>query len=201
MAIITYVLIDFENVQPKNLALLKKHPFKIFVFVGENQSRISFDVASSLQEFGEEAKYIKISGNGKNSLDFHIAFYIGLLSSQAPKCHFHIVSKDTGFDPLVKHLRRRKVKVGRVKDLGEIPVLQISSSTDSEEKLHAIVKNLVARGQSRPRKVETLMNAINSLFTQKRKKKELLKIIEELQTKEYITVNEEKVTYNLPKAI
>ena len=58
----------------------------------------------------------------------------------------------------------------------EIPVLQISSSTDSEEKIHAIVKNLVARGQSRPRKVETLMNAINSLFTQKRKKKELLKI-------------------------
>ena len=29
-----YVLIDFENVQPKNLELLTTHPFKVFVFVG-----------------------------------------------------------------------------------------------------------------------------------------------------------------------
>lgn len=29
-----YVLVDFENVQPKDLELLKKGPFKVKVFVG-----------------------------------------------------------------------------------------------------------------------------------------------------------------------
>jgi len=33
---VNYVLIDFENVQPKNLELLSKHLFKVLVFVGAN---------------------------------------------------------------------------------------------------------------------------------------------------------------------
>ena len=96
-----YVLIDFENVQPNNLEILKKHPFTIFVFVGENQAKIPFGTAKALQEFGKEAKYIKISGNGPNALDFHIACYLGQLSSQDNGGYYYIVSKDKGFDPLI----------------------------------------------------------------------------------------------------
>lgn len=55
-----YVLIDFENVQPTNLAILAKHSFKIYVFVGASQCKIPFDLASALQALGENAKYIKI---------------------------------------------------------------------------------------------------------------------------------------------
>ena len=84
-----YVLIDFENVQPKNLEILENHPFKIFVFVGANQTKVPFDLATVMQNFGENAQYIKISGNGQNALDFHIAFYIGQLSLQDPKGLFH----------------------------------------------------------------------------------------------------------------
>jgi hypothetical protein len=104
-----YVLIDFENVQPKNLEILKRHPFNILVFVGENQVRIPIETASALQEFGKEARYIKISGNGPNALDFHIACYLGQLSTDDKDGYYHIVSKDTGFDPLVKHLRSKKI--------------------------------------------------------------------------------------------
>jgi hypothetical protein len=194
-----YILIDFENVQPTNIELLKKHPFKIFVFVGENQVRIPFEIANVLQEFGNEAKYIKISGNGQNSLDFHIAFYIGQLVSQDADGYYHIVSKDTGFDPLVKHLRGKKIKVNRVNDLAEIPILRISNTTDKDEKISAIVKNLAGRGQSRPRKITTLSNTINSLFTNKLDENELQNVIKILQTKNFISLNQENVSYNLPK--
>lgn len=34
MATTNYVMIDFGNVQPKNLDILRKHPFRILVFVG-----------------------------------------------------------------------------------------------------------------------------------------------------------------------
>ena len=67
---INYVFIVYEKVQPKNLEILKKHPFKVFVFVGANQTKIPFDLAKTLQNVGEDAKYIKISGTGKNALDF-----------------------------------------------------------------------------------------------------------------------------------
>jgi len=194
-----FVLIDFENVQPTNIEILKKHPFKIFVFVGENQVRIPFEIANALQEFGSEAKYIKIKGNGQNSLDFHIAFYIGQLSIQDQEGYFHIVSKDTGFDPLVKHLRNKKIKANRVNDLAEIPILRISNTTNNDEKISAIVKNLAGRGQSRPRKITTLSNTINSLFTNKLDENELQGVIKILQAKQYISLNQENVSYNLPK--
>ena len=194
-----YVLIDFENVQPKNLEILKNHPFKIFVFVGENQTKVPFGLATAMQEFGEGAKYIKISGNGKNSLDFHIAYYIGKLSLEDPNGYFHIISKDTGFDPLIKHLRAQKIRIHREKDLAEIPLLRISNAANEDETIEAIVKNLAGRGQSRPRKVKTLANTINSLFTKKLDDKELDTLITKLKEKKYITVDQGKVTYKLPK--
>ena len=195
-----YVLIDFENVQPKNLELLTTHPFKVFVFVGASQSKVSFDLADSMQLLGNNARYIKIAGNGQNALDFHVAFYVGELAEKDKDAHFYIISKDKGFDPLIKHLRDRKrsISLQRVKDIAEIPPLRVSVTTSSDEKVAAIVKNLGGRGQSRPRKVRTLENTINSLFTKKLEKNELAALVKELQKRKLIVVNQGNVSYKLP---
>jgi hypothetical protein len=87
-----YVLIDFENVQPKNLEVLSEHNFRVYLFVGANQTKLSFDLASAMQALGEKASYIKISGNGPNALDFHIAYYVGEISQKDPDAYFHIIS-------------------------------------------------------------------------------------------------------------
>jgi hypothetical protein len=194
-----YVLIDFENVQPKNLELLASHPFKVFLFIGANQTRVSFDLAAAMQELGENAKYIKMSGSGQNALDFHIAYYLGELAAHDPEANFYIISKDTGFDPLIKHLMAKKIRVQREKDLAEIPVLRMSTATSNEEKIAAIVKNLSGRGQARPRKVKTLANTINSLFTKKLAEQELAHLMKELEQREYITINQGNVSYKLPQ--
>ena len=193
-----YILIDFENVHPKNLELVTKHPFKVFVFVGASQTKVPFDLADSMQLLGNDAKYIKIAGNGQNALDFHIAYYIGELAGKDPDAHFHIISKDKGFDPLIKHLKGRKIKIMRETDLAEIPLLRVPVSTSNEEKIAAIVKNLGGRGQSRPRKVRTLENTINTLFTRKLDKSELGSLIKELQKRKLIVVNQGNVSYKLP---
>ena len=135
-----YVLIDFENVQPRNLELLTKHPFKVFVFVGANQTKVPFDLADSMQLLGNNARYIKISGNGQNALDFHIAYYVGELAAKDPDAHFHVISKDKGFDQLIKHLNSRQIRIQREKDLAEIPLLRVSNKTSSDEKIAAIVE-------------------------------------------------------------
>lgn len=192
------MLIDFENVQPKNLEILANHPFRVFVFVGANQTRVPFDLANAMQELGENADYIKISGNGRNALDFHIAFYVGQLSTQDPSAQFHVISRDTGFDPLIKHLKARNIRIQREQDLAEIPVLRMSDATSIDEKIGAIVKNLSGRGHSRPRKVRTLSNTINSLFTKKLQESELATLVEELKERKHIVINKGNVSYKLP---
>ncbi len=192
-----YVLIDFENVQPKNLELLAEHPLKVYVFVGETQAKIPFDLADSMQLLGNNARYVKITGTGQNALDFHIAYYIGLLAAKEPDASFSIISKDKGFDPLVRHLTGKKVHIQRHKDLGEIPFLQLSGTTSIDEQVAAIVKNLGGRGQSRPRKVKTLQNTINTLFAKKLEQKELKALVNELQKRKLIVVNQSNVSYKL----
>lgn len=194
-----YVLIDFENVQPSNLEILQRHSFKVLVFVGANQVKVPFELAAAMQALGNSAQYIKISGSGKNALDFHIAYYIGELAANEPGAFFHIISRDTGFDPLVKHLKSKKLKVQRERDLAEIPVLRISAATPNDEKISAIVKNLAGRGQSRPRKVKTLSNTINSLFTETLSEQQLTSLVKELEQRQYIKVNNNNVSYHLPQ--
>lgn len=193
-----YVLIDLENVQPSNLEILEKHPFKVFVFVGANQTKVTIELAAAMQALGESAQYVRISGSGKNALDFHIAFYIGELAAKDPRAFFHIISRDTGFDPLIKHLKSRKINVQRERDLGEIPVVRMSTASSQEEKVAAVVKNLAGRGQSRPRKVKTLSNTINSLFTENLTEQQLAELVSALEQRQYIKLNNGNVSYHLP---
>ncbi|MCE8002880.1 PIN domain-containing protein [Billgrantia ethanolica] len=194
-----YVLIDFENVQPSNLELLKQHSFKVVVFVGANQEKIPFDLAAAMQELGDAAQYIKITGSGKNALDFHIAYYIGELAAKDSSAYFHIISRDTVFDTLIKHLKSRGIKIQRERDLAEIPVVRMSTATSTDEMISAIVKNLAGRGQARPRKIKTLANTINSLFTEKLSEQKLSLIVKDLEQRKYIRVNNGNVSYQLPQ--
>jgi hypothetical protein len=109
-----YLLVDFENVQPDNLGGLKPGEWRILVFLGQHQTRLELGLVQAVQAFGPNAQYIPIVGNGKDALDFHIAFYIGKLAAEQPGARFVIVSKDTGFDPLVKHLDKLGIQCRRV---------------------------------------------------------------------------------------
>jgi hypothetical protein len=193
-----YIFIDFENVQPKNLELLKGGPFKIKLFIGHNQTKIPLDIALSLQPFGSDAEYIRIEGSGSNALDFHIAFYIGQLAKEDPNGYFHIISKDTGFDPLIKHLKSKKIFAQREKDISDIPLIKISNSNTIEEKVEAVIDNLVKRKASKPRTYKTLLGTLNSLFVNKLSDTELSSLMDELVRRKIVIITEDKVNYNLP---
>ena len=193
-----YVLIDFENVQPRNLNLLETQPFKVFVFVGASQVRLPRHVVIAMQALGERAEYVEIDGNGPNALDFHIAYYVGVLVSADPKGAFQIISKDKGFDPLVRHLKRQKINIRRVKDLAEIPILRIPKKTDKDDMIDAIVANLINRGQSRPRKVQTLKNTIGNLVSDKLSDAERRALIDEMQKRKLLKISNDKIRYTLP---
>jgi hypothetical protein len=193
-----YLLIDYENVQPRNLAVLNGHPFKVIVFLGASQTKVPIEFARALQLLGSNAEYIQISGNGSNALDFHIAFTIGELSKTDSSAHFHIISKDSGFDPLIEHLKKKGVSAQRSKEITDVPLLKVSNAKTAQEKLEAIIRNLASRGTGKPRKVKTLSNTINALFLKSLEEAELVRLVKALETNGHISIDGENVSYHLP---
>jgi len=197
-----FLLIDHENVQPESLPQANGGQFKVKVFLGSHQTKVSVGLARALQALGADAvEYITIEGNGRNALDFHIAFYLGGLAAEYPDAYFHIVSKDTGFDPLIKHLRSRKLHVQRSPSVADMPLVKLVNSKSLPEKVEAIIGNLARRGSARPRKVKRLEKAINGLFQNGLAEGEAHQILGELQKRGVVTVDGEKVSYSLDAAV
>mgnify|MGYP002390806199 CR=1 FL=1 len=124
----TYILIDYENVQPSLAAVLAQEHIKLILFVGANQPKINFDVAEAIQRLGDRAQYVKVCGSGADALDFHIAYYIGHLSAQEPGASFQIISRDTGFDPLIAHLKEKKVQVQRLQEVTKVASVKVADA-------------------------------------------------------------------------
>lgn len=193
-----YVLVDYENVQPKSLiALAGDQPFKVLLFVGASQAKVTFEVAESMQAFGSNASYIKISGNGSNALDFHVAYYIGRISCEDPSAFFHIISKDAGFDPLIAHLKSKKILAARHKEVTDIPLLKAANSKTLAEKVDVVLANLRQRGASRPRTVKTLSSTIGSLFQKQLVDDDIKAILVGLAKAGHLVMDGAKVTYSL----
>ncbi|MEW6365211.1 MAG: PIN domain-containing protein [Acidobacteriota bacterium] len=190
-----FVLVDFENVQPKNVSLLSGGPFKIKVFLGTNQAKIPLEMARALQAFGPDAEYIQIDGSGSNALDFHIAYYIGRLSAEVPGARFYVISKDTGFDPLIRHLAAKKISCQRSKSLAEIPQARLPKSGSAPDKVDAVIENLARRKASRPRTLKTLRSSIRAHFANQLGDAEIDGLIEQLTSRGAIKVADGKVHY------
>ena len=193
-----FVLIDFENVQPKNVELLQGGDFKIKVFVGASQTKVPLAMAQALQGFGPDVEYIQIEGNGSNALDFHIAYYVGVLSSEFPKAEFHIISKDTGFDPLVKHLKNRQINCRRTPSIADVVVPKVSNAKPLPERVDAVIGSLTKQAASRPRTVKTLSSSIKALFVNRVTDAEVADIVNCLVERDKVTISGTKVSYQLP---
>lgn len=180
------------------MGLLQGGPYKIKVFLGANQAKISLDIARALQAFGPDAEYIQIDGTGSNALDFHIAYYIGRLAIENPGASFHIISKDTGFDPLIQHLKTQKIVCQRFNSIADILPGKAAKPVSILEKVDTVIDNLAKRKSAQPRTVKTLRSTINALLGKQLSDEELDKIIEQLTKRKVIKIVDEKVQYALP---
>jgi hypothetical protein len=195
-----FVLVDFENVQPKDIDLLKEGPFKVKVFLGPNQSKIPTSLAATLQSLGDRAEYIVLETAGNNALDFHIAYYIGALSASEPSAFFHVISKDSGFDPLLKYLKGKKIFAQRSTCIADIPYFKPTLPTAPEAQVDAVVADLIRRKASRPRAKKTLLSTLHALFKKELSEQQLAALFEALCRRGIVKVDGTKVSYTLPMA-
>ena len=188
------VLIDFENVQPKDLTSINGGAYQVKVFLGTHQAKIPTDIARTLQGFGPQAEYIQINGNGSNAVDFHIAYYIGRLAATAPDTQFYVISKDTGFDPLLKHLKERGISCERLSSIADVVSAKPRAALNGD-KVNAVLENLAKRKSAKPRTLKALRTTIQALFPNELMEGELDRLIEQLTMRRAIRITDDKVHY------
>ncbi|KAB2900281.1 MAG: hypothetical protein F9K31_05490 [Dokdonella sp.] len=196
---VNYVLIDFENTQPSSLGLLDGENLRVRLFVGAAQTKLPIDLATAMQRLGDRAEYVRISGNGRNALDFHIAYTIGWIARQdGADAFFHIISQDTGFDPLIAHLKSQGIFAKRSASIEEIPILKSLTDAPKDDQANAVIERLRGMSKNRPQKDKTLRAAITNWFGKTLDANALERIVGELVRKKAISVESGKVIYHLP---
>ncbi len=190
------VLIDFESVQPESVAALERAHFKIIVFVGAGQTKVPIQLASALQRMGANAEYVQISGNGRNALDFHICFYIGELAAKDPTAYFHVISKDGGFDPLIRHLKSRKIFCARSSSIDDIPLVRACDRKSPGERAQLFMEKLRQPKATKPRSVKSLSSAVAAYFHKQITDAEVEAVIAAMQESGFVSVAGGKVSYS-----
>lgn len=193
-----YVLIDYENVQPTDLALLREGPFKVKVFLGANQAKIPVALAAALQGLGSSAEYVLLEASGSNALDFHIAYYVGMLTVQESAAFFHIISKDTGFDPLLRHLKGKGILAERSASIASMPCFKPTLPSTSEAQVDVVVAHLTKMKAAKPRAEKTLLSTLHALFKKELSQSQLAALFALLCKRGIVKVEGTKVSYVLP---
>ena len=118
----TYILVDFENVQPNDFDVLRGPQVQVKVFHGPHQNKFDVSLVKALQPLGTQVEYIQSDKVGKNALDFHIAFWMGRLleanRADGKAARFIVVSKDRDYLPLLEHVRSLGYEARQVVTIG-----------------------------------------------------------------------------------
>jgi hypothetical protein len=186
------LLVDFENVQQMDLSCLDGST-NVVIFVGANQKAIPIELVASAQRLGLRIEWQKAEGNGSNALDFHIACHLGRVLEKSPQVNCIVLSKDKGFDPLLRHLNNMGLKCRRVNSLLELDPL----STQVEDPNYKRVIEVLGKSskKTRPRKRKTLSQAISSLFQKKIAQKDIDRIIDMLFANKMISQTNNTISY------
>ena len=111
------------------------------------------------------------------------------------KTEHYIVSKDTGFDPLIKHASRLGQKVKRVVSFADI-FENIGLGKELQVKYKKIKEILLKQQKTkRPKSRKTLTSSIETTFQKQITNSEINKLIENLFREGFIEEKSKRISY------
>jgi hypothetical protein len=224
---VNHVFVDLENVKTIDTTVLGGKNLTLHLFLGPQNKKLEVDVVEKLMEHSQVVQMIRSPKNGKNALDFVLAYHLGQAVLADPKGYFHIVSKDAGFDALVDLLKSRHVKVKRHADwstlhfqstpkpeaavvsLAETAKVQATPKPHTAPKAPAkpafsdgatkLIENLKKLPKpKRPKKEKSLIAHAKPLCGKDVSEASVAKVLQELKKARLITVDDkDAVTYQL----
>ena len=140
-----YFFVDFENVHSGGFEGIENYNKDdiIYLMYTENSQTISLTVLEKmLKKNVTNLRLIKVAAGGKNALDFQLSTYLGYLiaKTEDKKVGYYIISKDQGFDFIVKFWNGNGVPVRRItnflplKQRDSIPMQTVNAETQENSK-------------------------------------------------------------------
>lgn len=196
-----HVFVDFENVRHVDLTVIGDKSVSFTLLVGAKCTRLDLDLVEKMMRHASSVSLVRLTSVGKNALDFALAYYMGRAAVADPAGYFHIVSRDTGFDPLVEHLRGHGVRARRHDDFSALsfsaksavstakkePVAKTKVSRPEDLKGRAL-EHLRKQSANQPRRKTALVRDLMSLL-KPATEAEAQKVVNELEAAGHIAVS------------
>ena len=217
---VNHVFVDFENVHEIDHAIIGSKAVSFTLLLGSRQTKLDVSLVEKLLEHATSVQLVRLTAGGNNALDFTLAYYIGRAVASDPTGYFHIVSKDTGYDPLIEHLRSKHIRahrhdsfatltfagaaklptpaspaaVPRVKSQGK-PKAQPAIL---DEQAAQVLEHLRKPSATRPRNEKKLLSFLIAYLGHKITETEALTLIQNLRQAGHLAIGEKgAVTYHL----
>lgn len=199
------LLIDLENCPSQINQLMENlgQYSHVVVCYAQSGAKIPIDwvVPLTATVNANKLRIAKMPNTGKNSADFGISFWAGVLMIELPKqTHFDIVSNDNDLEHVVDLLKdqgRNATRIGIKKE----GVQSVNTASEGVMQINYYVQeyclHLLNHNKSRPAKKETLLNNIKSKFKADNVNPEL--IFDYLSKQGVIAINANKIAYNQEK--
>jgi len=199
------LLVDYENVSKVDLGAIPSG-VRVPFFFGASQKKVSTEFLRDALKLGPLFVPINIQGQGKNALDFHIAFYLGEYLARNRDSQCVILSKDTGFDPLIAHLKNRGFNVRRTATLGgafpsgESTTRRASTSEAAPEGAWLRASSWLdgLQRNRRPRKRRGLVASLYSHLSKKVPAAQIEQFVDRMIAEGRISESNGALSYNFP---
>jgi len=167
-----HIFVDYENVREIDLSLIAEKPVRLTLVVGLQQKTLPLDLVKRLLELRQQVTLVEAGVSGHNALDLVLGYLVGRESAVADGVQFAILSKDKGFDALIRHLNQNGIRAERYEQFASIPVIKPPGraaarprhASTPEDRADLIARHLAAQGAGRPKRRKTLASHINGRF-------------------------------------
>jgi hypothetical protein len=221
-----YLLVDFENVQPppEDVARVRAGDHHLWVFHGPHQNKFDAAMVNAWKPLGDRLQLVQSAKPGKNALDFHIAYYLGVLHERdviaKRRSMYVVVTGDGGFDVIFTHMRGQGCAVEKAGSIGEAlalakrlqaPAKQAPEANEiatpsaprgtlAEEDVGKIIAALALYSRNRPATRKKLEPYVLSQLNNKVTPAVAQAVVKRLIKRGVVTLAGEKVAYVLPSA-
>jgi hypothetical protein len=204
---LNHVFVDFENVHEIDTSVIGSKSVKFTILIGAKQTKLDAGLVEKLMEHAASVQLIRLASSGKNALDFTLAYYVGRTVSSNPAACIHIVSKDTGYDPLVEHLRSRHIHAHRHDSFDTLAFSGTSKAAAAAAKADPpakaepwkrVLEHLRKNLTNRPKKKKTLLSHLKSHLGKDATAADATRMLEMLQQAGHVSIGEkDAVSYHL----
>jgi hypothetical protein len=205
------LFVDYENVGKALDLNAIPEGVRVLIFIGALQKSVPTELMRVAHRLGPRFVPIDIEGQGKNALDFHVAYYLGEHLAANPQADCIVLSKDKGFDLLIKHLKQRGFKVRRADSMTHAfpsavpkavakkptPTPKDGSSRSTSPLDQAIDWLRSMQARARPRKRTGLIAHLRNRFKQNLPENQIEPLVDAMIAKKVISEADGKLAYNL----